>query len=263
MSELPVPQVPQIGFGHVWHQRLRPTLHAFRYGSYFFMLPLRSLRERPHASLVRNRLAWLSFHDADHGDGGPDALAWFEGLLAQEGITQADGEIWLQTYPRVLGHAFKPVSFWYAHRADGELVAVLAEVNNTFGERHGYLLSGPSLGWGRDLHADKVFHVSPFCSTQGQYRFRFTRAASARGEPQAVLQDVRVDLLDADGPLLQTRLSGQLVPLDAASMRRAFFGTPLMTLGVVLRIHWHALRLWLKRVPFFHKPAAPERFVTR
>lgn len=259
MSGLPVRHRAQIGFGHVWHQRLRPRLHAFRYRSYFLMLPLRSLREQADARLVRNRLGWLSFHDADHGEGGPDALAWFEGVLAQEGITDADGEVWLQTYPRVLGHAFKPVSFWYAHRANGELVAVLAEVNNTFGERHGYLLSGPSLGWGRDLHADKVFHVSPFCSTQGQYRFRFERSTTAAGPRH----DVRVDLLDADGTLLQTRLGGELVPLDAASMRRAFFGTPLMTLGVVLRIHWHALRLWLKRVPFFHKPAAPERFVTR
>lgn len=251
--------VAQIGFGQVWHQRLRPCRHAFRYGSYFLMLPLRSLRAQPSAILARNRRGWLSFHDADHGEGGPDALAWFEGLLAQEGLTDVDGEVWLQTFPRVLGHTFKPVSFWYAHRANGELAAVLAEVNNTFGERHGYLLSAPSLAWGSELHADKVFHVSPFCSTQGQYRFRFQRSDTDQG----VRHDVRIDLIDADGPLLQTSLGGHLVALDAASLRRAFVGTPLMTLGVVLRIHWHALRLWLKRVPFFHKPAAPERFVTR
>jgi DUF1365 family protein len=66
-------------------------------------------------------------------------LAWFEKLLQDEGIRDADGEIWLHTFPRVLGYAFKPVSFWYAHRADGSLAAILAEVNNTFGERHAYL----------------------------------------------------------------------------------------------------------------------------
>lgn len=250
---------PHIGFGHVWHQRNRPRQHAFRYGSYFLMLPLRSMRTQGNASLARNRWSWISFHDADHGQGAGDALDWFDGLLKEEGITDADGEVWLQTYPRVMGLTFKPVSFWYAHRADGRLAAVLAEVNNTFGERHAYLLHGPTLDWGRDLHAAKVFHVSPFCSTQGQYRFHFNRTTTSDG----VRHLVRIDLLDAEGPSLQTSLSGQLVPLDAASLRRAFFGTPWMTLGVILRIHWQALRLWLKRVPFFRKPAKPERFVTR
>lgn len=259
MTPHPEQHGAQIGFGHVWHQRVRPHRHAFRYGNYFLMLPLRSMRASGEASLTRNRWGWLSFHDADHGLGGPDALRWFEDVLAQEGITDADGEVWLQTYPRVLGLTFKPVSFWYAHRADGSLVAVLAEVNNTFGERHGYLLHGPSLGWDRDLHADKAFHVSPFCSTQGQYRFRFNRSVA----PAGMRHQVRIDLLDAEGPLLQTSLSGQLEPLTPASLRRAFFGTPWMTLGVILRIHWQALQLWLKRVPFFRKPAKPERFVTR
>lgn len=255
----PATHAAQIGFGHVWHQRNRPRRHAFRYGSYFLMLPLRALRTQGNGELARNRWSWISFHDADHGHGGPDALDWFDSLLEAEGITDADGEVWLQTYPRVLGLTFKPVSFWYAHRADGGLAAVLAEVNNTFGERHAYLLHGPALGWGRDLQAAKVFHVSPFCSTQGQYRFHFQRTAN----PEGIRHLVRIDLLDTEGPLLQTSLSGQLVPLDASSLRRAFFGTPWMTLGVILRIHWQALRLWFKRVPFFRKPAEPERFVTR
>jgi DUF1365 family protein len=141
---------PLIGFGHVWHRRLRPVEHAFRYPGYFLMLPMRSLRVQPDAVLRRNRRGWLSFHDSDHGEGGSDALAWFEDLLQGEGIADAEGEVWLHTFPRVLGYVFKPVSFWYAHRADGSLAAVLAEVNNTFGERHAYLLAGPDLDWGRE-----------------------------------------------------------------------------------------------------------------
>ncbi|ROQ89408.1 hypothetical protein EDF72_5317 [Delftia acidovorans] len=246
---------PLIGFGHVWHRRLRPVEHAFRYPGYFLMLPLRSLRTQPDAALRRNRLGWLSFHDSDHGEGGCDALAWFEQLLHSEGIADADGEVWLHTFPRVLGYVFKPVSFWYAHRADGSLAAVLAEVNNTFGERHAYLLAGPDLDWGREQVARKQFHVSPFCEVRGEYRFRFER-----GEDRTL---ARVDLHDEDGPLLQTSVSGVLHPLDGATVRRAFFGTPLMTLGVVARIHWHALRLWAKRVPFHGKPSEPKRFVTR
>lgn len=246
---------PLIGFGPVWHRRLRPVAHKFRYGGCFLLLPMRSLREQAWPALNRNARGWLSFRDRDHGAGGEDALAWFEGLLASEGITDADGEIWLHTFPRMLGYAFKPVSFWYAHRADGSLAAAMAEVNNTFGERHAYLLAGPGLAWGVEQQASKVFHVSPFCSTQGQYRFRFERSADRTL--------VRVDLHDAQGPLLQTSVSGALQPLTAASARRAVLRMPFMTLGVVARIHWQALRLWLKRVPFFRKPPAPDQLVSR
>jgi len=251
-----------IGFGEVWHRRLRPTEHAFRYRSYFVLLPLRSMARQPGGVLRRNRFGLLSFFDRDHGAGGSDALHWFDDLLRSEGISDADGEVWLHTFPRVLGYAFKPVSFWYAHRADGSLAAVVAEVNNTFGERHCYLLSGPTLRWGVELHADKVFHVSPFCSVTGHYRFFFMRTPSPRclGREHSI---VRVDLHDADGTLLQTSIGGELQPCSAQAQRRAFFGTPLMTLGVVLLIHWQALRLTLKRVPFFSKPREPERFVTR
>lgn len=245
--------------GLVRHRRLRPSEHAFAYPTYFLLLPMRALRARPAADLPRNRFGLLAFHDADHGDGRGDALAWAEQTLADEGVRDADGEIWLQTYPRVLGYAFKPVSFWYCHRADGSLAAVLAEVNNTFGERHVYLLHGPGVGWGRELRAHKVFHVSPFCSVEGGYRFRFLRAAG--GDAERIV--ARVDHDDASGPLLQTSVCGRLEPLSAASARRAFFGMPLMTLGVIGRIHWQALRLLLKRVPFFTKPDPPRAFVTR
>ncbi len=250
-----------IGFGSVWHRRLRPAEHAFRYPGYFLLLPLRSLRRAPFDGLRRNRRGLLSFHDRDHGDGGDDALAWFDALLQREGIADADGEVWLHTLPRVLGYAFKPVSFWYAQRADGSLAAVLAEVNNTFGERHAYLLAGPALAWRVPQQAHKVFHVSPFCTVQGHYQFQFDRRQAADGQP--AFTRAQVDLHDEQGLLLRTSVFGTLQPLSAASVRRAFFGMPLMTWGVVTRIHWQALRLWLKRVPFFTKPHAPERFVTR
>ena len=243
---------PLIGFGQVRHTRLRPRHHAFRYGGWFWLLPMRALARQPVAAVRRNARGWLSFHDADHGEGGADALAWLDGLLRRAGCWTtelAQGEVWLQTYPRVLGYAFKPVSFWYVHRADGGLHAVVAEVHNTFGERHCYVLTGDELGWGREVRADKVFHVSPFCRAEGQYRFRFMRTADRLV--------ARVDHDDAGGALIQTAISGDLVPLDAASVRRAIVGWPLMSFGVVARIHWQALRLWLKRVPFFRKPDAP------
>ena len=255
MSDAGTAARPLLGTGVVRHHRLRPREHAFAYPTYFLMLPMRSLRTNAAAALNRNRRGLLSFHDADHGEGGADALAWLDALLAGEGIEGAQGEVWLHTYPRVLGYAFKPVSFWYCHRTDGALAAIVVEVNNTFGERHCYLLAGPELAYGRELRARKVFHVSPFCQVQGGYRFRFMRT------PGRVV--ARVDHDDEAGALLQTSVSGHLQPLTAAAVRAAFFGMPLMTLAVMVRIHWQALQLWRKRVPYVPKPAPPQAFTTR
>jgi DUF1365 family protein len=229
--------------------------HQFAYPRFCLLLPLRHLAAQPRWPVAHNRAGWLSFHDRDHGDGGPDALAWLQGLLQQQGVHDADGEVWLQTYPRVAGFVFKPVSFWYCHRADGSLRAVLAEVNNTFGERHAYLLDGPGLRWGATLTARKVMHVSPFCRVQGEYHFRFHRTA------QRLV--ARVELHDAAGTLLVTSLGGHLQPLTPGSARQALLQAPLQAMGVMGRIHWQALRLWAKRVPFFSKPAAPTGFLTR
>jgi DUF1365 family protein len=248
--------VPLLGSGVVRHRRLRPTPHAFAYASYFLMLPLRSLRAAPSRELVRNRFGLVSFHDRDHGDGRADCLAWLDELLAREGLV-ADGEVWLQCHARVLGHAFKPVSFWYCHRHNGTLVAIVVEVNNTFGERHCYLLAGDELAYGRELTARKVLHVSPFCAVEGRYRFRFLRSDADR---RCV---VRIEHDDAAGPLLVTSVSGRLAPLTRRNARAAFFAMPLAGLGVLARIHWQALQLWLKRTPWFAKPAPPEHTVTR
>jgi len=241
----------QLGVGEVRHMRLWPRVHGFAYRTWFLMLPLRSWRRQPGTGPARNRRAWVSFHDQDHGTGGPDALAWFDTLLAQQGIHDADGEVWLHTFPRILGYVFKPVSFWYAHRRDGSLAAVLAEVNNTFGERHCYWLQEPTLHWGQTLSARKVFHVSPFLPVSGCYQFRFMRTRDARGHERTV---ARIELHDAPGLVLRTSVSGRLQPWSVTAQRQVLWRMPLLTLGIVARIHWQALRLWCKQVPFFSKP---------
>ncbi len=263
------PARPMIGFGEVRHTRLRPTRHAFAYKGYFLLLPMRSMQEPTHVAarscLARNRGAALSFHDRDHGDGrGPDsggALAWLDELLHREGISDATGEVWLQCYPRVLGYAFKPVSFWFCHRPPdqdgGALRAIVVEVNNTFGERHCYLLDAPR--WGAQLDAAKNFHVSPFLPVRGKYQFRFMRSTRGDGERSVA----RIDYDDGEGAMLQTSVSGALEPLTSASLRKALWRYPAMTLGVISRIHLQAARLWLKRVRFITKPAAPALTVTR
>lgn len=250
MPPEPPPRV-EIGFGRVMHARLHPVVNRFDYPVYFLRLPMHAPDRIETRGFSRNRFNLLSFHDADHGDGGPDSLTWARGLLRQHGLV-ADGAIWLTTFPRVLGYAFKPVSFWHCHRADGRLVAVLAEVNNTFSERHVYLLriDDPDA----ELIADKAFHVSPFFPVRGHYRFRFQ-----------VGEDFfrsRIDYDNGSGDALRTAWWGRTEALTPRAVLRAFFAYPLMTWGVIARIHWQALRLWAKRVPFFRKPPAPLNEVT-
>ena len=103
--------------------------------------------------------------------------------------------------------------------------------------------------------------MSPFCAVQGRYRFCFRLGGGTAFAPSYTMATIEHD--DDGGPLLQASVGGALQPLTASSMRRAFFGMPLMTFVVVARIHWHALRLALKRVPFYRQPPAPDRFITR
>lgn len=258
---------PEIGFGQIRHTRLRLAANHFGYAAWFLRLPLRSLARRPapFSWLKFNRRGVLSVNDADHGDGRP-LLAWFDALLLGQGVTDADGEVWLHTFPRLLGFVFNPVSFWFAHRADGTLRAAVCEVNNTFGERHFYLLAnddGAPLRWGEELVARKVFHVSPFNSVAGHYRFRFMLSEPTAQPEQPKRFVGRIDYDDDIGPLLQTSISGALVPLTDKTLVRALFRYPLFAFAVIARIHWQAVRLWLKRVPFFSKPVPPAINVTR
>jgi DUF1365 family protein len=168
---------PTIYFGNVMHARLRPRRNSFRYRVFFLRLPLSKLNDISNPLFSVNRWNLFSFQFSDHGarDGTPPE-PWIRELLLREGVHTADGEVVLQTFPRVLGYVFNPVSFWLCHDRDGGLRAILCEVNNTFGEHHNYLLAHPdgSLIEPDDvLEARKVFHVSPFCDIKGKYVFRF------------------------------------------------------------------------------------------
>jgi DUF1365 family protein len=244
---------PHLALSHVRHTRLAPVRHAFSYDTLLVWLPMRSWAAGA-GCIARNRFGALAFHDRDHGDGGPDALAWLDALLARHGIADARGEAWLLCFPRVLGAAFKPVSFWFCERADGTLRTVVAEVNNTFGERHCYLLDAPR--WGGELRAAKSLHVSPFCRVEGGYTFRFLRSAG-RGRLL-----VRIEHQDSAGTLLTASLACELRPATPAAGRAALARFALSGLATLVRIHWQALRLALRRVPFHRRPEGPSTSTT-
>lgn len=245
---------PMLARGLTWHRRTMPASNAFKYNVYFLLLPMRAMRlqheEQMPSPLARNRWGLLSFYDNDHGAGQSDSLAWVESLLSDAGIDHLGCEIWLQTFPRVLGYVFKPISIWYLVRNDDSLAAAVVEVNNTFGQRHIYLLAGEGIAWGASIEAKKMFHVSPFCDVSGSYRFKFTRSAK---QIAAYIEH----------EVLQTHWIGLTQPLTKQAALRAFLSSPLMTFGVVARIHWQAAKLWWKKTPFYKLPPHPDQFVTR
>ena len=250
---------PSVIHGSVMHRRLRPAPNRFTYGAFSFALPLSRLAELPALGIALNRRALVSFHERDHGErDGSALLPWIRKLLATEGVA-ADGEVVLYAFPRMLGYVFNPVSFWVCHDREHNVRAVLCEVCNTFGEQHNYLLAhadGRPLMSGETLRARKVFHVSPFCEVKGDYRFRFHFA------PERWL--ARIDYDDEAGEaLLETSVSGAALPLSRAAVRGLLWRYRWFTLGVLVRIHWQAVRLWVKRVPYIAKPQPPLQRTTR
>lgn len=249
----------RILFGDVMHVRLRPRRNAFRYRVFFLRFPFSAIDRMGNALFSVNRWNVFSFHFEDHGPrDGSHPEAWLRSLLAREGLAAADGEIFLQAFPRMLGYAFNPISFWFCHDRRGALRAVLCEVRNTFGEHHHYLVShsdNAPIEPGDRFSARKVFHVSPFCEVSGEYRFEFRVGADS--------SLIRIDYDDAQGGLLRTSVSGEATAFGPAGLLRAFALYPWMTFGVILRIHFQALRLWIKGVPWFAKPVPPDREVSR
>ncbi len=247
----------EICLGRVMHKRLRPITHQFSYGTFFLRVPLSKLSGITNRFFSVNRFNLLSLHVRDYGPrDGSDLATWARALLASEGITQANGEIVLQTYPRILGYVFNPISIWYCYDQDGALRAAISEVSNTFGERHHYLISHAdnrpiiASDW---LIARKVFHVSPFCEVRGFYRFRFEQTFGTQAGRAFAQIDFYDGSDDAD-KLIITTLQGTPYALTARRVVNTFLTYPFMTIGVVARIHWQAFKLWQKKLPFYAKP---------
>lgn len=249
----PPPLAAALCEGWVSHRRTRPATHVFAHRVFFLRLPISQFAHCGNRWLSTRGFNLLRFRAEDFGPrDGSDPRAWVEARLQEAGVAPPGGEIILQAFPRVLGYVFNPISFWFVHDPEGALRAVICEVNNTFGDTHHYVVSNPD---GRAIHArdvltaDKQLHVSPFCEVRGHYRFRFGYRA---GQWSAT-----IDYLEGSDPtdrVLLTSITGRPEPLDAAHCLSVFLRYPAFTLGVILRIHWHALRLWLKRVPWYPNP---------
>jgi DUF1365 family protein len=245
--------------GKVMHQRLHPRKHRLSYGMFSLLLDLDeigSLSQRLKLFSC-NRFNLFSFFDRDHGDGsGRPLRGYVEQHLRAAGLETDGGAIRVLCMPRLLGYVFNPLSVYYCHRRDGGLQAVLYEVNNTFGERHSYLIPVQDGGGAGsvDHRCEKQFYVSPFASMGMHYKFRLN--------PPDDKLFLHITASDARGPVIVAAFSGRRRPLTDGQLARMFFLYPLLTLKVVAGIHWEALLLWIKCVRIQEHPTPPETPVT-
>ncbi|MDZ4167480.1 MAG: DUF1365 domain-containing protein [Coriobacteriia bacterium] len=245
--------------GSVMHARSRPAKNSFRYRIWFAYLDLAELEDlgRTVSGFGHDARAWAVFRNRDHGprDGSP-LRAWIDRVLAQAGIDLAGGVVRILTMLRGGPFGFYPVSFWYCFGADGTLRAVLAEVQNTFGGHHNYLLheEGGAMEFGEDLFAPKLFHVSPFMPMDARYRFRFTMPG------ETLSASIHEDIEGA--PTFVAGINLTEHPFDDVTLSRLNRTYISMPLRAWLLIHFQAIRLAAKRVGFFSDPGAPDEETT-
>ena len=244
--------------GAVTHQRFAPRRHHLRYAMFQMLFdpdetPALSRRLRLFS---HNAFNLVSFHDRDHGDGRPSLRSWVEETLGGAGAPIDGGRILLLCMPRILGHVFNPLSIYFCHRADGSLAAMLYEVNNTFGERHSYLIpvTDPAGAPIRQSCA-KAFHVSPFMDMAMTYDFQITRPGKTLA--------TTVHGKDPSGALLITAaFTGARHDVTDATLARALLAHPFLTLKVVAAIHLEAAKLLLKGLRLHPHPPVPSEPVS-
>jgi DUF1365 family protein len=236
--------------GRVTHARLRPKRHKLSYRVFSLLLDLDELEtlSRGLKFFGHNRAAIFSFHDKDHGTGGPDLRGWVLAQLGTVGAALAAPRIEVLCYPRILGYVFNPLTVYFC--LDGkELRAILYEVHNTFGERRTYVVRVDGRATGVEQRCAKELYVSPFVPMDCTYNFRI--------EPPEASVLIAIAERDADGLLLSASFWGKRQELTDRSLLGAFLRYPLMTFKVTAAIHWEALRLWLKGVRYIARKPAP------
>jgi DUF1365 family protein len=245
---------------HIMHHRLEPKKHSFHYDIYLFYLDLDEITElsgKLHF-MSRNRFNLFNFKDKEHIQlprENPDKTKNIkEHLLAylkENGIGDGVGKIMLLTNLNTLGYNFNPVSFYFCFDTQGNPLCVVPEISNTFGEMKPYFLGKES--WsekGFRQNTTKNFYVSPFFDHDTQFDFNLP----VPGEKM----HIKIDNIQAGRKIFISTLTGKQEPLTDSNLLRYFFSIPLITIKVISLIHWNAMMLMLKKVPYRKKKDFPE-----
>ncbi|GKX34133.1 MAG: DUF1365 domain-containing protein [Rhizobiaceae bacterium MnEN-MB40S] len=238
--------------GTVMHKRMRPVRHEFRYSVFSLLIDVDRMDEIANGlrllSVDRGNL--FSIFRRDHGDGDGQLRRHLDGLATRM-IGPERMQRWLMlTYPRIVGYVFNPLTVYYGLDGDGHIRGVVYEVSNTFGERHSYALPVEADGAAIRQTADKAFYVSPFNPVAGRYRFR-TRAPEETAHMTILLEDEA-------GPMFAAAFSGKRQPLTDKALSALLLRHWFMTFKVWGGIHYEALRLWIKGLKIYPRPAKGE-----
>ena len=244
----------------IYHKRHRPKKYDFSHTSFFLFLNItREINKIKTNLLSVNKWNIYSLFWKDYGfERFSDPDQYVKNILLKYKLpSDMVMNIILVTMPRVLGYVFNPVSFWLCFDQNDELLVVLSEVNNTFGERHTYLCFNKDLSpiqKNNFIHREKVFHVSPFCEVSGHYKFKFNITPNNMKIDINYYQDNKI--------LISTFISCYKKELSDKKLIKYFFFYPFVTFKVMILIHYHALRLFMKKIPYFKKPIRPKDNIT-
>jgi DUF1365 family protein len=259
IAQRAIPAVLPKGILHarITHVRYTPKRYVLRHRLWYLAIRLSDLPRLNRMMLGFNRARPFSLRDRDYGRGEDTLEAWIRRAFDETGLVQPDGEVVLVTLPRVLGIGFNPVSFWLCHDAAGQLTAVLAEVHNTFGERHSYLArntDGSPIRSGNVIRAEKIFYVSPFLPVNGEYLFRFDKQEDSLA--------ISIDLMREGARVMSATIAGRFAPLSNKAHAVCFLRYPLPAIQVIGFIHYHAARLYMRGLSIFERPAPPAAAVS-
>ncbi len=238
---------------HVMHHRLAPKVHRFQYEVFYLWLDLDEIDALSGQLRLfkRNRWSLFSFFDADHivKDGRDVKENVLQILREQQIDTTPITSIRLLTFPRVLGYIFNPVCFYYCFDAEGKPLCAVAEVTNTYKEQKPYVIRELEADGRLRLTTPKHFYVSPFFGLELSFDFKLRIPGDHL--------EIHLDDHDGEDRVLLTSLTGKRRKLDDSALLACAVKYPLLTLRVIFLIHWHAFRLWLKKLPVHRKAAEP------
>jgi len=234
--------------GTVIHKRFKPKEHFFKYKVFSLLIDLSELEslDKKISFFSLNKFNLISFYEKDHGNrDGSSLIEWVKFNLNENKINSKNIKIKLLCYPRIFGYVFNPLSVFFIYNSDDQLISILYEVKNTFGEQHTYIFRVEEKNNLFQHNCEKKFHVSPFIEMNCKYFFRILKPS----EKISVI----IDQYDQEDKILYASQDGKRTDFTSSQLIKSYIKHPLMTFKVILAIHFEAFKLWAKGIKFVKK----------